>query len=82
MHNQHLLDLSMAVRVADVLDIISDGKWHTLEEIRRKMNLKKDQVQQIAGFLKEYEFVTMDETRRKIRIEEAAREFLAKETIS
>jgi len=72
----------MAVRVADVLDIISDGKWHTLEEIRRKMNLKKDQVQQIAGFLKEYEFVTMDETRRKIRIEEAAREFLAKETIS
>lgn len=82
MHNQHLLDLSMAFKIAGVLEILSDGKWHMLEGIRRKMNLNRNQIQQIAGFLKEYEFVTIDEKRKKIRIEEAVGKFLTQETTS
>jgi DNA-binding IclR family transcriptional regulator len=72
----------MAFKIAGVLEMLSDGKWHTLQGIRRKMNLNRNQIQQIAGFLKEYEFVTMDETGKKIRIEDAVRKFLTQETTS
>jgi len=81
-HNQHLLDLSMAFKIAGVLEMLSDGKWHTLQGIRRKTSLNSGQVQQVVGFLKEYEFVTIDETGKKIRIEEAVRKFLTQETTS
>lgn len=71
----------MAFRVAEVLEILSDGNWHTLEEVRRKMNLNRNQIQQIVGFLKEYEFVAVDETQKRMRIEETVRKFLTQEAI-
>jgi len=69
-------------KIARVLEMLSDGEWHTLQRIRRKMKLNKDQIQQIALFLEEYEFVTIDETKNKIRIEEAVRKFLVQEATS
>jgi DNA-binding IclR family transcriptional regulator len=66
----------VAFKIVGVLEMLSDGEWHTVQGIRRKMNLSRNQIQQIAGFLKHYEFVTMDETGKKIRIEEAVRKFL------
>lgn len=69
----------MAFKVAEVLEILSDGDWHTLEEVRRKMDLNRNQIQQIAGFLKEYEFVALDETQKRMRIEETVRKFLTQE---
>ena len=69
----------MACKVAKILEILSDGNWHPLEEIRRKMNLNRNQIQQISGFLREYEFVTLDETQKRMRIEETARKFLTQE---
>jgi DNA-binding IclR family transcriptional regulator len=69
----------MALKVAEVLEILNDGNWHTLEEVRRKMNLNRNQIQQIAGFLKEYEFVAIDETQKRMRIEETVRKFLTQE---
>jgi DNA-binding IclR family transcriptional regulator len=72
----------LAFKIAGVLEILNDGEWHTLQRIRRKMKLNKEQIQQIALFLEEYEFVTIDETKNKIRIEEAVRKFLTEETTS
>ena len=69
-------------KIAGVLEMLSDGEWHTLQGIRRKMKLNKDQIRQIALFLEEYEFVAIDETKNKIRIEEAVRKFLVQKTIS
>jgi len=72
----------MAFKIAGVLEMLNDGKWHALRTIRRRMKLDKDQSQQIALFLEEYEFVTFDQTKTKIRIKEDVREFLAKEATS
>jgi DNA-binding IclR family transcriptional regulator len=72
----------MAVKIAGVLEMLGDGEWHALQAIRRRMKLDKNQIRQIALFLEEYEFVTFDETKNKIRIEEEAREFLVKEATS
>jgi len=72
----------MAFKIAGVLEMLNDGEWHALQTIRRKMKLDRNQIQQIALFLEEYEFVTFDETKNKIRIEEDVRKFLAKEATS
>jgi len=69
----------MAPKIAAILMILSDGSWHTLEEIRKKTRLSIDQVKRIADFLARYGFVARDVTEEKIRIEEAFREFLAQE---
>jgi len=40
------------------------------------MKLNDNQIQQIAAFLKEYEFITIDETKKEMKLEEAVRKFL------
>ncbi len=70
------------VRISGVLEMLSDGEWHRLEEIGKEMGLSTSQVQQIVGFLKQYEFVTLDEAKEKVRIGEAAREFMGRKTLS
>lgn len=82
MDDQHLLDLPMALKIGGVLEKLSDGEWHSFEEIRKRMNLSRNEIQQIAGFLKQYEFVTVDETEKRMRIEEAVRKFLVEEATS
>jgi len=56
--------------------MLSDGRWHTLEEIQRKMKLDQNQAQQTVAFLEEYNFVVADETKKKIKLNEGVRKFL------
>lgn len=77
-----MLGLRMAFKIAGVLEILGDGEWHTLELIRRRMELNRNQVQQVAAFLEKYEFVTIDETRKKIRVKEAVKKFLMQQITS
>ena len=62
--------------MVEILELLNDGKWHSVEEIRRKMQLKEHEVQKIVTFLKEYNFILLERTRGAIKIEEAARRFL------
>jgi hypothetical protein len=69
-------------KIAGVLEMLSDGEWHTLQRIRRRMKLTDEQIQQIAQFLDEYEFVKFDEAKNEIKIEEVVRKFLNQEATS
>jgi hypothetical protein len=40
------------------------------------MKLDENQIRQIADFLKEYEFITIDETKKEIKLGKSVREFL------
>jgi DNA-binding IclR family transcriptional regulator len=64
-------------RIADMLEILADGQWHLSAEIKRKMKLTNAQVKKVVDFLKEYDFVTVDDAERKIRINEEVRDFLS-----
>jgi hypothetical protein len=48
-----------------------------LEEIQQKMRLNNSQIQQIAAFLKEYDFVTIDDVKKEMKLEKAVRKFLS-----
>lgn len=66
--------------MVEILELLNDGKWHSVEEIRRKIQLKEHEVQKIVMFLKEYNFILQERTEGTIKIEEAARKFLIQST--
>jgi len=59
-----------------VLEILRDGKWHSFEEIEQKTKTDETQVLQIAEFLKDYNFIIIDATKKKAKIDKNAKEFL------
>lgn len=69
-------------KIAGILEILTDGEWHSVEKIREDMHLSQNQIQQIAGFLEQYEFVSKDETGKNIKIEAAVRKFLTEKSTS
>ena len=72
----------MAFRVAGVLEMLRDGEWHRLEDVRRELKLSRSQFRQVVEFLRDYEFVAVDEAGKRMRIEDSVRRFLAQEATS
>jgi DNA-binding IclR family transcriptional regulator len=70
----------MASKITDILEILSDGKWHGMEELQQKMQLSEHQTREITAFLNQYNFVRMNRTNKKIRIDKNVREFLTQTT--
>jgi len=68
-------------KLAEILEILNDGQWHLLAEIRKKMKLTDSQIKQIADFLREYSFVTLDDVGHKVKINEDVRKFLSQSAI-
>jgi hypothetical protein len=58
--------------------MLEDGKWHTFDEIQQRMHFEADQIHRVIEFLKEYDFITIDDAQRRVRLDKVAREFLRK----
>lgn len=65
-----------------MLEILNDGQWHTIEEVRQKMKLNENQIRQVTDFLSEYEFVAVDNTESKLKIKDTVRRFLSQTATS
>lgn len=75
-------DTSTTSKIVKILEMLSDKQWYTLKEIQRKMKLNENQMQQIIGFLKEYNFIIINEKGKEIKLEETVRRFLTQKTMS
>ena len=64
------------------LEILVDGKWHALKEIKEKTKLNKNQIQQVIEFLQRYGFISVDKMARKIRLDKSVEKFLAEDSTS
>jgi len=62
--------------ISKILEMLSDGQWHLLEEIQQKTELDKNKTRQVMVFLKKYSFIVLDEAKKRIKLEEAVRNFL------
>jgi len=69
-------DVSTTSKIAKILEILNDAKWHTLEEIQEKTNLNTNQVKQVVKFLKEYNFIAVNEAKKKVKLNQTIRNFL------
>jgi uncharacterized protein YutD len=58
------------------LDVLSDGRWHVLEEIRQRVKVDDAQLQRITDFLKEYDFIVKDEAENRIKLNKIVHKFL------
>jgi len=83
-HKQSLFrgKVSTAAKIARILELLEDGQWHVLGDVQKKTRLNEDQVQQIVAFLKEYQFITADDAKGEIRLQEAVRKFLTQDVTS
>jgi len=75
-------DIFTAAKIARTLEILNDGKWHTLKEIKQKTKLNKNQIQQVIDFLEGYGFISVDKMARKIRLDKSAEKFLTQNSKS
>jgi DNA-binding IclR family transcriptional regulator len=65
-----------------ILEILNDGKWHTLNEIQQKTEIDQKQAEQAISFLKEYNFIITDKTKNKARLDEKIQQFLTRTATS
>jgi DNA-binding IclR family transcriptional regulator len=66
-------------KVTTMLEVLSDGKWHGVEELQQLTELSENQIQEIAAFLYEYDFVKMDAENKKVRINRCFQDFLTQQ---
>ncbi len=67
----------MTSKITELLEILSDGEWHTLAELRRQLNTEPRQFSKVVSFLVEYEFIMLDEAERKAHVSKAAQKLLS-----
>jgi predicted transcriptional regulator len=55
-------------KVMVILELLSDGKWHGIEELLLEAGLSEQKFQEITGFLSKYGFVKVDEENKKVKV--------------
>lgn len=68
--------------IARILELLKDGKWHTLQEIQQRTKVDKDQIYRITDFLEKYSFIVADDMEKKVRLDKIVRKFWTKTTTS
>jgi len=61
-----------------ILDLLEDGKWHSLAEIADKSGLHEFKLEIVTGFLAEYNFIEVDKAKRRARLAVSVADFLRK----
>jgi hypothetical protein len=61
-----------------ILWLLENGKWHHLKEIEEKSQLNGYEIKSITNFLAEYNFVKLDETGHKVKLDSPTKRFLNK----
>ncbi|MCK4885437.1 hypothetical protein KAS24_05130 [Candidatus Bathyarchaeota archaeon] len=62
----------------NILQLLENGKWHYLKDITEKTRLNRDKVESVTTFLAKYNFVKLDETEQKVKLDPPTNRFLKK----
>ena len=65
-------------QVEDILRLLKNGKWHDLEEIEKKIQLRDFNVTNITKFLSQYNFIKLDKEGKKVKLDPSTQDFLKK----
>jgi hypothetical protein len=70
----------MAGTISRIFELLGDGEWHDIAELQREMKIDKQLIERITLFLKDYQFLVVDESKMKAKLDEIAMEFLQAST--
>jgi hypothetical protein len=63
-------------KISIVLEVLGDGKWHDLGDIRQQTYLTSDEMMEIANFLAKYGFAEVDTGNQRVKINPAFKRIL------
>ena len=59
-----------------ILQVLENGKWHHLKDIEKETHLNSGKVENVTKFLAKYNFVKLDETEQKVKLDPPTNKFL------
>ena len=65
-----------------ILELLSDGKWHEIDELLVRVKLTEQKFRQVTEFLDKYGFVEFDHENRKVKINKDFRKLLIQKTVA
>ncbi len=69
----------MQPQIDNLIELLKDGKWHTVEELSQKTKLHEFKLAVLFDFLADYSFLRIDKRDRKAKLSRVFLEFLRKE---
>jgi len=63
-------------QIDEIVNVLSNGKWHALKKISEETGLHKDTVDLLTNFLAHYDFVELNKKERKTRLTPSLFNFL------
>ena len=51
------------------LEILKDGKWHSLDAVIDELRLPKNVVERVLSFLAKFEFIRLDDEEQRVKID-------------
>ncbi|MCW3986043.1 MAG: hypothetical protein NWE91_06520 [Candidatus Bathyarchaeota archaeon] len=68
----------MQPQINNAIELLRDGKWHTLREISQKTRLHEFKIEILADFLADYSFLKLNRKDKKAKLSKTFLEFLKK----
>lgn len=68
----------MSHAVDTVIEVLEDGRWHTIREISRKTKVNDFKIEVLATFLADYSFLDLNRREKKAKLSKVFAEFLKK----
>jgi DNA-binding IclR family transcriptional regulator len=59
-----------------ILRLLENGKWHYLKDIKKQTQLNNGKVENVTKFLASYNFVKLDATKQKVKLDPPTNRFL------
>lgn len=72
----------MTMKLSRALELLSDGKWHAIAEIINESGTDRKEWKRIMDFLREYNFIVVDEERKCVKLKREAEKLLTSSTSS
>jgi DNA-binding IclR family transcriptional regulator len=67
----------MVSRAMDILELLSDGRWHGVEELLLRTGLNEQKFEEVTVFLSKYDFVKVDKKNKRVKIDRYFKKLLA-----
>jgi hypothetical protein len=68
--------VTLASRIGRILDLLSDGEWHGIEELTQVLNQPGHATEEVIAFLDKYEFAEVDVKNKRVKINKDFQELL------
>ena len=70
----------MTSKIAIILEVLGDGKWHRTDEMQLQLDLTSEEMMEIVAFLGTYGLAETDDPQTRVRINRDFKRILAQNT--